>query len=204
MTAIASPHGSTPFFPPRLRRWLRAWCLAIVCCLAWGQPAAAREVMIRDIVVTNSSTDLLLFLRLVDAFSPEIIDGVQNGLAVTFNFEINLRLVRDGWPDKEVYNGQLDHTLSYDSLKKEYRMALSESTDGDMTTNSVEKAKTVMAELNGVRLLALDALQPDRQYVLKVRAILAKKTLPLYVHYLIPFSNFWNVNTDWYTVRFRF
>jgi len=183
---------------------LRAWGLMLLLSLVFAGPAFAREVVIRDIVVTNSSTDLLLFLKVVDAFSPEIIDGVQNGLAATFNFEINLHLVREGWPDKEIYSGRLDHTLSYDPLKKEYRLALTENGPQEVAAVSVEKAKVMMAELNGVKLLPLSALEPDHQYVLKVRATLAKKTLPLQAHYLVPFSSFWNVNTDWHTVQFRF
>lgn len=185
-----------------LRR--RGCCLLLLLALLFARQAEAREVMIRDIVVTNSSTDLLLFLKVVDAFSPEILDGVKNGLTATFDFEINLRLVREGWPDKEIYNGRLEHTLSYDPLKKEYRLALTENGAEEFSVDSEEKAKTRMAELNGVKLLPLSVLQPDRQYVLKVRAILAKKSLPIPVHYLVPFSSFWNVNTDWYTVQFRF
>jgi hypothetical protein len=160
--------------------------------------------MIRDVVVTNSSSDLLLFLKMQEAFSPEIIDGVQNGMAATFNFEINLHLVREGWSDKEIYSGRLDHTMSYDPLKKEYSLHLSENGEEDIVTDSVDKAEMMMAELNGVKILPLGTLQPDRQYILKVRATLARKTLPFHIHYLIPFSNFWNVNTDWYTVKFRF
>lgn len=182
----------------------RAWSLLLLLSLVFAGSADAREVVIRDIVVTNSSTDLLLFLKVVDAFSPEIIDGVQNGLAATFNFEITLHLVRDGWPDKEIYNGHLDHTLSYDPLKKEYRLALTENGPQEVPAISVEKAKMMMAELNGVKLLPLSTLQPDQQYVLKVRATLAKKTLPLKAHYLVPFGSFWNVNTDWHSVQFRF
>ena len=182
----------------------RVCALMILLCLLWGRQAYAREVMIRDVVVTNSSSDLLLFLKVIEPFSPEIIDGVQNGLAATFNYEIQLRLVREGWTDKEVYNGRLDHTMSYDPLKKEYRLKMTESGEEEVVLASVDKAKMMMAELNGVKLLPLSTLQPDRQYVLKVRATLARKTLPLRIHYLIPFSNFWNVNTDWYTVPFRF
>ena len=176
----------------------------LLICLVFARPVHARVVMIRDIVVTNSSTDLLLFLKMQEAFSPEIIEGVQNGMAATFNFEINLHLVREGWSDKEIYSGRLDHTMRYDPLKKEYSLHLSDNGDEDVVTDSVDKAKMMMAELNGVKILPLATLQPDRQYILKVRATLARKTLPFRIHYLIPFSNFWNVNTEWYTVKFRF
>ncbi|MDD5758215.1 MAG: DUF4390 domain-containing protein [Desulfobulbaceae bacterium] len=182
----------------------KAWCLMLLISLVFARQACAREVMLRDIVVTNSSSDLLLFLKMIDPFSPEVIDGVQNGLTATFTYEIHLHLVREDWPDKEVFSGQLDHTMTYDPLKKEYHLQLSENSVEEVVTDSVDKAKVAMAELNGVKLLPLASLQPDRQYILKVRATLAKKTLPLRLHYLIPFSSFWNVSTDWYTVEFRF
>jgi hypothetical protein len=186
---------------PRLNK---AWVLLMLLALVCSRPAYAREVVIRDIVVTNSSTDLLLFLKLGNSFPPEIIDGVQNGLAATFNYEIQLLLVRTGWPDKTVYKGSLEHTMSYEPLKKEYHLQLAEQGPGEVAIASLDKAKLMMAELNGAKLLPLNTLLPDRQYILKVRAVLARKTLPLGVHYLIPFSNFWNVNTEWYTVPFRF
>lgn len=187
---------------PRFKAW--GLLLLLLICLAVTRPAYAREVVIRDIVVTNSSTDLLLFLKVIDALSPEIIDGVKNGLAATFNFEVNLHLVRTGWPDKQIYSGRVEHTLSYDSLKKKYLLTMSENGMKEFSTDNVDKATLMMTSLNGAKLLPLKTLEPDRQYVLKTRATLTKKTLPFYVRYLIPFGNFWNVNTDWHSVDFRF
>jgi hypothetical protein len=181
------------------------WLLAlVVIALLCAPPAQAREVVIRDIVVSNSSTDLLLFLQVVDAFSPEIITGVQSGLDATFTFDIRVEQVRDGWPDKEVARLAVDHILRFDTLKNQYRLTLAEQGTEEQLLDSEAKAVARMSELNGIKLLALKALQPDRQYVLKVRAHLAKKDLPSSLHYLIPFSNFWDVHTDWYAARFRF
>lgn len=167
-------------------------------------PAWAREVAIRDLVVTNSSTDLLLFLKVEDAFSPEIINGVKSGLDATFNFEMRVNLVRDGWPDKEVARVAVAHTLGFDTLKNQYLLTQTEMGRDEQLLSSETKAVARMTELNGIKLLPLKSLQPDRQYELKVRATLAKKDLPSYLHYLIPFSNFWDVHTDWYSVRFRY
>lgn len=182
----------------------KAWGLLLLLSLIVARPVDAREATIRDIVVTNSSTDLLLFLKMEDAFSPEIIEGVQNGLAATFNYEIQLRLVRTGWPDKLIYQGQLDHTMTYDPIKKGYRLLLTENGAEEIALPTLAKAQAMMSEVQGARLVPLGTLQPDRQYLLKVRAVLARKTLPFGGHFLIPFSDFWHVNTNWYTVSFRF
>lgn len=176
----------------------------LLTALLLAAPARAREVAIRDLVVTNSQTDLLLFLKVVDAFSPEIINGVKSGLDATFTFEIRVLLVRAGWPDKEVARLAVDHTLRFDTLKNQYRLSLGERGQDEQLLESEAKAVARMTELNGIKLLSLKALEPDRQYELKARATLAKTDLPTYLHYLIPFNNFWDVHTDWYSVRFRY
>lgn len=164
----------------------------------------AQEVMIKDVVVTNSDTDLLLYLNVVGGFTPEIVEGVQNGLPAVFTFEIRLTMVRSGWPDKEIYSGSVDHRMTYDNLKKSYAVVIGERNDKQLFTDSLATAESLMEELNGFPLISLDTLVPDREYVLEVRAVLAKKTLPFYVHYLIPFGDFWDFTTDWYTVRFKY
>lgn len=186
-----------------------AWRKVLVCLLGcWlgvALPGAAwaKDAVIKDIVVTNSSADLLLFLRVVDVFSPEIVEGIMNGLDATFNFDIRLVLVREGLPDKEVDRLQLARTMRYDSLKKEYQLSLSASSP-QITTGSLAKAEALLTELNGVKVAPLGSLQPDRQYVVSVRSKLVRKNLPFFVNYLIPFSGFWDVDTGWARVRFRY
>lgn len=168
------------------------------------QGANAQDVSIKNIVVTNSSTDLLLFLEVEDAFTKEIVEGVQNGLPAVFSFEIQLTMVRSGWPDKEIYSGTSEHTLVYDNLKKNYTVTIEERNGRQNVTDSLDNAMHLMEEVNGLKVIALDALVPDRQYILEVRAVLAKKELPFYVHYLIPFGDFWDFTTDWCEVRFKY
>lgn len=186
-------------------RWRKVLSRVLLCWFFVVAPALsqAQDPVIKDIVVTNSSSELLLFLRVIDVFSSEIVDGITNGLAATFNFDIRLILVRNGLPDKEVERVQLSRTLRFDSLKKEYQLNLSEG-GAQLTTNSLTKAELLMVELNGVKVVPLKILQPDRQYIVKVRATLVRKNLPFFVNYLIPFSNFWDVDTGWYSVRFRY
>ena len=168
------------------------------------EPAAAQEVGIKDIVVTNSDTDLLLYLKVVDAFTPEIVKGAQSGLPVTFTYQVRLVMERSAWTDKEIYSGTVDHTMLYDSLKKDYTLTFSERPGKRITTHSLDEAQAMMTELAGFKVVPLDRLVPDRRYVLEVRVTLAKKSLPFNFDYLIPFGNFWDFSTDWYSVSFRY
>jgi len=163
---------------------------------------ASQEAKLQNVVVTNSSTDLLLYLKVANALTPELLNGVQNGLPLTFSYQIKLNMERSGWFNKEIYAGSVDHTLIYDNLKKEYTVIEAENPD-KFITNKLSEAQKKMVELNGLRVVPLADLEADRRYILKARVVLDKKTLPFHFNYLIPF-NFWNLETDWYSVEFRY
>jgi hypothetical protein len=92
--------------------------------------------------------------------------------------------------------------MEYDSLKKEYLIHRNENDDSKLTT-SLEEAKKLMSEINGFTLLRLDELEPGISYTLRAKAKLARKTMPLYFHYLIPFSSPWDFETDWHELTLR-
>lgn len=177
-------------------------CLCSLAALAAPRAKAAGEAVLRDLVVTNSSRDLLLYLRVENAFKTELLTGVQNGLPLTFSFQIKLNMERGTWFNKEIYSGTVKHTLLYDNLKKQYTVITAEKSAAFITTK-LSEAERVMAQLNGVKIVPLSALEPDRHYILKARVVVEKKSLPFNFSYLIPFS-FWNLETDWYSVEFRY
>ena len=164
----------------------------------------ADEAVVDEVVVTNSNTNLLLYLSVANAFTPELETGIQNGIPATFTFFVELYRNRKIWMDKEIASLTLDHTLTYDSLKEEYRVELSEKKGKVVVTKFLEEAKEAMRQVNGFTVIPLDYLDPDEEYLLKVKARLEEKTLPLYFHYLIPFWRLWDFETDWYTVEFRY
>jgi hypothetical protein len=92
--------------------------------------------------------------------------------------------------------------MEYDSLKKEYLVHRNERGDSKATA-SLEEAQKLMSEINGFRVLALDELDPQTSYTLRAKAKLARKTLPLYFHYLIPFSSPWNFETKWHELTLQ-
>lgn len=161
-----------------------------------------QEAVIRDFTVSNSEDHLLLYLTVSDWFSPEMEAAIQNGIPITFAFNVEISALRNNWPDKKIKTLELSHVLEYDSLKKEYHINRDERTDS-RTTASLEEAKNIMSEINGFKLLPLNELYPDVTYVLRVKARLARKTMPLYFHYLIPFSSPWDFETEWQELTLR-
>lgn len=179
----------------------------IFVLFAFSSPATADEQNtpnISDILITTSQTHLLLFCTIKNSFTPGMIEGVQNGIPVTFTFLVELEEIVNNWPDTTLEDMAIHHTLTYDPVKERYKIILSEKEDSPVTTNSLDQAITVMSELNGIKLSPREELEPDAPYALHVKATLAEKTLPLKMHYIIPFISLWDFETDWRTIEFRY
>lgn len=177
--------------------------LALAFVWGGGQFAHAQNATIEELIVTNSSTDLLLFMTVNNAFTKQMEEGIKNGIPVAFSFYVKLERKRM-WVNQELVSLKFEHTLSFDTLKEEYSIVRAELPGQTFRTKSLAEAKKVMAQLNGLTILPLKILLPEAGYQLKVKARLAEKTLPLYFHYVIPFWSLWDFETDWYTVEFRY
>ncbi len=162
------------------------------------------EAEIKDIIITTSNSHLLLFSSIENCFTREMLEGIHTGIPVTFTFSVDLDQVRDMWWDKTLISHSFHHTLTYDGLNEKYHITLSEKNDRTLTTDSLEKAKEMMVEVNGLNVIEINKLLPDQPYTLRIKARLAEKTLPLNIHYIVPFISLWDFETDWRTIEFRY
>lgn len=186
--------------------WIRILVLlllAVSSTLIQPREVLAQKATIEDAFVINSDTHLLLYLTVKDCFTTEMETGIQNGIPATFTYYVDLYKTNKLWLNQKLASYVFHHTLTYDNLKEEYSILFS-SNNKIIVTKSREQAKTLMSEINGFELIKISQLAPDQAYVLKVKAKLAKKTLPLYFHLLIPFSSLWDFETDWYTLKFKY
>ena len=179
--------------------------MAMMLCggLLYTDAMAEEKAVLSDIVVSNSDNDLLLYFNVANAFRPEMEEGVLNGIPASFTFFVSLREVDKGRPGKQVISLEFDHVLSYDPLKELFSLEFSEDNTA-LTADSLPKAKKLMTDVNGVKVVALTRLKPGSEYFLSVKARLERKTLPLFFHYLIPFWKLRDYETDWHYVEFRY
>ena len=189
-----------------LRHLLRCCLLGLLfftlASLCQVRSSYGREATISDFTASNSENHLLLYLTVTDWFTEEMEAAVHNGIPITFAFSIELFARRTNWPDKKITEHEFNHIMEYDSLKKEYIIHRNEKGDSKVTP-SLEEAVKLMSEINGFKVLPLDELDPQTSYTLRAKAKLARKTLPLYFHYLIPFSSPWGFETEWHELTLR-
>jgi len=183
---------------------LRLLLPLLVALLGWAGPAlAADKAVVRDLVVANSSRDLLLYFQVGEIFRPDMEEGVMNGIPASLTFLVNLRELKDGQPGRSLAEMTISHTLSYDALRENFRLNLSE-VQGVQNCTSLDKARRKLTEVNGARVVGLDTLRPGTEYDLAVKVRLEGKSLPLSINYLAPFWKSGENESDWYHVQFRY
>jgi hypothetical protein len=176
--------------------------LCLLTNLFQARDLYAQDATITDFTVSNSDSQVLLYLTVTDCFNDDMEAAIHNGIPATFTFYIDIFRQRINWPDKKIGKYEFEHIMEYDSLKKEYKIFLDEKNDSKLTA-SLDDAKILMSEINGFRILPLDEVDPESSYIIKVKAKLARKTLPLYFHYLIPFISLWDFETKWHELKIR-
>ena len=185
----------------------RALPLCVWMCFFWGPHLAdvhANEAILRDMVVTNTRDDLLLYLNVDGAFHEKMHKAIISGVPTTFSFFVNLYAVRTAWIDKKIIDLKITHTIKYNSLKKEYSVLRSWESGKKFVTPSYAEAKKRMAQINSLKIISLEQLEKGQRYQIRAKAQLSKVTLPLYLHYVLFFVSLWDFETDWYTIDFIF
>ena len=187
-----------------LKRTKSVFLLMVGLLLIASQTGYAQDATLTNITVSNTQDDLLLFLNLEGAFREEMKQAILSGAPSTFSFFAKLNRVRSLWFDKDIADLEVTHTIAYDNLKKEFTVTRSWKDNNPEVTKSFDEAKKWMTEINSLKIIPLDRLEKGEQYQLRVKAEVSKKTLPLYLHYILFFVSLWDFETDWYTIDFTF
>jgi len=162
----------------------------------------AEDARLKNIIVTNTRDDLLIYLTVEGAFTEDMQTAILSGVATTFSFYIDLNRVRSLWMDKGLVSLKITHTIKYDNLKNEFTIQRSREDGKPVTVKTIEEAEKVMTEINSLKVVPLDRLVKGNRYQIRTKAQLSKVRLPLYLHYILFFVSMWDFETDWYTIDF--
>jgi len=174
------------------------------CVLIFMQPPLAygQDARLKNIIVTNTRDDLLIYLTVDGAFTEKMETAVSSGVPATFSFFVNLYQARSLWYDREIVEIKITHAIKYDNLKKEYSIHRSWDDDPPKIVKSFVEAKKLMAEIDSLKVVPLSRLEKGKRYQIRTKAQLSKLTLPFYLHYVLIFVSLWDFETDWYTIDF--
>jgi hypothetical protein len=155
----------------------------------------AVQAELTNLVIRNSTTDLLISLKIKGVFSKEMQDALKKGIPVSFTFLIALYEVHNWWFDEKIAGLKTIHRIQYDGLKKEYRVSRAWDPSAPKITANFEKARSLTSEIGGLKIVPLSQLKKGSHYQLRVKSELHEKKYRL-------FSFPWEFETDWYTINF--
>lgn len=194
-----------PHMPLKIFLSILFFCLLSFPCAGRAPAGEPRQkAFIKELTATTSATHILLFGTLENSFTPDMIDTLHSGIPLKFSFFVELYRKTEKWPGEQVLISHFQHTLTYDTLKENYRVTLEEDNNRIFSYKSLTEAEKVANEINGARVVKLNQLLPDNTYKLNIRAELHQKTLPLSLHNVLPFLSWWDVETDWQSIEFKF
>jgi len=176
----------------------------LLCIVIMLQPAmvVAQDATLKNIIVTNTRDDLLIYLTVEGAFRENMEIAISSGVPTTFSFLVNLYQTRDFWFDKNISELEILHTIKYDNLKTEYTVERSWDGNHQRVLESFDEAKKLMSEIDSLKVVELNRLEKGSQYQIRTKAKISKLTLPFYLHYVLFFVSLWDFDTDWYTIDF--
>ncbi len=179
--------------------------ISIVIMLCFLLPATAlaeNQAVIENIKLANTRDDLLTYFDIKKAFTPKINQAVLNGIPTTFSFYVTLYKTEGSWFDKKIADIQIKSTLKYNALKKNFSVLRSWKDKDAVIVQTFKEAKSLMTEIDNLKILPLDQLIKGDKYQLRIKAKLDRVTLPLSLHYVLFFVSFWDFETNWYLINF--
>jgi hypothetical protein len=165
-------------------------------------PYAAQDATLSNLIVTNTSDDLLVYLNVEGAFREQTVNAIMSGVPASFSFFIKLYQKRSMWFDKAIADIEIANSIKYNHLKKEFVVERSWEKGRIRTAQSLQEAQKLMSDVDGLKIIHLSKLTKGRQYQVRAKAQLSKLTLPFYLHYVLFFVSLWDFETDWYTIDF--
>ncbi|MFH1157130.1 MAG: DUF4390 domain-containing protein [Pseudomonadota bacterium] len=173
-------------------------CNLMVCPMV----LASEEAILKNMIITNTRDDLIAYFDVEGAFTEKITQAVLSGIPTTFSFFVSIYKIRDPGFDKKIVALEFSSTLKYNRLKEEFSVSRPWKTEKPFVTKSFEQAKTMMVEIDNLKVVPLKRLTKGEVYQIRIKAELRRVTLPLYLHYVLFFLSLWDFETDWHTIDF--
>jgi len=167
--------------------------LAILYLLAIPTHLSGAQIV--NIVIRNSTYELMIDIKLKDVFSEELKQALSKGIPIDIAFSVSLFEVHNFWFDKKIISRTTVHQVRFDTLKKVYRIQRSWQNQGFIAEKNFRAAQRIMSEINGFKVIPLTRLEKGTQYQLRIKSELQDRSYPFT-------GTPWEFETDWYTINF--
>lgn len=159
----------------------------------------AEEFSIKDIVVHGDINEVRISSVLTGELGNDILEPIKSGIPITFTYYVELYRQRSLYPDKKISSRVIKKTVSYDNLRKEYKLVQGIEKDiKNSTSKDINEAKKWLRELDSVVIADSHQLKYETTYFLKVKAELKSIKFIFPLNYILFFFSYFDKDTDWH------
>ena len=151
-----------------------------------------------NIGVGTNGKIVVINARLVEGFTDDIEEAIEDGIPITFTFEVELREVNSLWNDTLISSNTIKHVIKYDSLKQVYRFTeLGKGVKRKIATRNKQKYQKMMLTLSNIPIASVRRLIYNEKYYVRIRANLETDSFWFPFNELLFFLPFNNFNSAW-------
>ena len=148
-------------------------------------------------VGTNRQT-VVINARLIEGFTPDIEEAVENGIPLTFIFKAELRQANSLWNDTLISSNTIKHVIKYNSLKQVYRFTeTGKGVKRKIATRNKLKSRKMMLTLSNIPIASARRLSSNEKYYIRIKANLETDSFWFPFNELLFFLPFNNFNSAW-------
>ncbi len=146
--------------------------LGLIVALTLTAPAQARaELTISDLDVFLNDQEVTVHVVVLGAIPPTFYESLAIGIPARLRFTVELWQYNPYWHDTRLITRQVDRTLEYNVVTKEYKVMSTRGESGVVyTTRDLRDAQRVLSEIPSLKLAAASALEPVEIFYVRVRA----------------------------------
>lgn len=189
--------------PCGTQRRLRRAALVLMCFLA--TPVSAVDATKVEVVNASFVLDQDVYeldARATVVLPDEARKAIEAGLALRFDYEVEIARVRRYMPDAGVADLVQSFELNYHALSQRYLLRnLNTGEQQDMGT--LNAALERLGDVRGLPVIDRSLLEPGLDYEARVRVVLDMSTAPDALGWLLFWADDWSATSEWFTWSLR-
>jgi hypothetical protein len=171
------------------------WSLAAVLLLVSAAVCATGFAVTR--AETRVDGDVIRLDAQIDyGFSDPALEALDNGVPLTVEVHIQVRGTDDWLWDRSLVDRRLRYRIRYKPLSERYLVSQLPGEKG-RTYVSRDAAVAALGEIDGLALLGLARLDPQKDYEVQINASLDLEELPLPLRPVAYLRSAWKQSTGW-------
>ncbi|EIJ41652.1 hypothetical protein BegalDRAFT_0740 [Beggiatoa alba B18LD] len=171
------------------------WLLSAACVLF--SVSAHAEFFIKHANTFLKNDVYHLNAQLNNKLTPEVIEALNSGVAITLELAIDVRRVRSFWWDNQIASLRQRYQLRYYPLNQQY-VVLYLNTGIQETFLTLNAALSSLGNLKDFPLLDKTLIQEENHYQVYLQLRLDIEALPAPLRPIAYFSSGWLLDSEWF------